>query len=104
MNKSDDYLKELERRAKWANTTNQPIPLGKCCVGGTKKMWSLEFTWWGRNQWYKWRWHRTHIDLGMLSIYDLPQKGPGRWFWRFISILIKPMRWLYHRRFRRKFQ
>lgn len=36
----------------------------------------------------RWRWHRTHIDIGPLSIYNL--KAPH--FWRFVSFLIWPMR------------
>ena len=36
----------------------------------------------------RWRWHRTHIDIGPVSIYKL--KAPH--FWRFVSLLIWPMR------------
>ncbi len=102
MGESDKYFKELKRKAEWAKATDRPIPLNGVIVSKSRRVGNLKFTWWGRSQWYKWRWHGTHIDLGMLSIYDLPQKGPGRWFWRVISVLIKPMRWAYHLRFKKQ--
>ena len=63
------------------------------------KLFGLDFRYWGLVQWYKFRWNGTHIDLGVLSIYDLPQKGIGKLFWRFISILIKPLRTWYHKKY-----
>jgi len=63
------------------------------------KIFGLSVSYWGLSQWYKFRWNITHIDLGVISIYDLPQKGFGRFFWRCISILIKPLRVWYHRRY-----
>lgn len=49
--------------------------------------------WWGWSQWYKWRWNETHIDLGMISVYDLKRM----WFWRIVAFLVKPLRWYYNR-------
>ena len=74
---------------------------GKDCIVSLLPfhLWDLDVTYWGWSQWYKWRWNVTHIDMGIISIYNLPQKGIGRLFWRFVSICIKPMRMLYHRRF-----
>jgi hypothetical protein len=60
---------------------------------------NIEVTWWGKLQWYKFRWYKDHIDLGVISFYNLPQQGIGYLFWRLVSILIKPLRWWYHRRF-----
>ena len=66
-------------------------------VGKQWQFKKLKFVWWGLSQWYKWRWFNDHIDLGMLSIYNLSQEGIGKLGWRFISILIKPMRIFYHK-------
>ena len=52
--------------------------------------------WWGFGQWYKWRWNVTHIDLGPVSVYELK----CFWFWRLVSILIKPLRMYYSWRIR----
>lgn len=51
-----------------------------------------DIVWWGPSQWYKWRWFEDHIDLGMLSIYNLKKY----YFWRVVSIIIWPMRRFYH--------
>lgn len=59
---------------------------------------SKKITWWGFSQWYKFRWHKTHIDLGIISIYELPQKGIGKIFWSLIAIIIKPLRIWYHKK------
>lgn len=53
---------------------------------------SENIVWWGFSQWLKWRWHEDHIDLGVLSVYELKRL----WFWRIVSILIWPMRRFYH--------
>ena len=53
---------------------------------------SKNICWWGLSQWYKWRWNETHIDLGVLSIYNLKKL----WFWKIIAFLIFPMRLFYH--------
>jgi hypothetical protein len=63
--------------------------------GSDKKMFGLKFVWWGLPQWYKWRWHTTHIDMGVLSVYDLPARGFWKYFWKLIAVLIKPMRIIY---------
>jgi len=64
-----------------------------------RKFMGFSFTWWGMPQWYKFRWNKTHIDLGVLSVYDLPQKGLGYLLWRIVSIVIKPLRIWYHWRY-----
>lgn len=58
---------------------------------------NLEIVWWGWSQSHKWRWNRSHIDMGFISIYNLPQKGILAWFWKFIAFLCKPLRKRYHR-------
>lgn len=57
-----------------------------------KRMFGLEIFWWGFGQWYKWRWHGDHVDLGPLSIYGIERP----WLWSPLRIGIKPMRWAYH--------
>jgi len=59
--------------------------------GETKQIGKIKFVWWGISQWYKWRKHETHVDCGMLSIYNLP-----KWVVHIIGFFIKPMRWMYH--------
>lgn len=49
-------------------------------------------TWWGWQQWYKWRWNCTHIDLGPISIYELREI----WFWEIVAFMILPLRAMYH--------
>ena len=68
-------------------------------IGKPSKLCGLEYTWWGRSQWYKFRWQGDHIDLGVVSFYELPQNGIGRIFWVGVSIFIKPLRWWYHKRY-----
>lgn len=69
-------------------------------IFGIQRQWNnLEFVWWGKSQWYKFRWHGDHIDLGVFSIYNLPESGAGKVFWRIVSMLIKPLRVLYHKRY-----
>ena len=67
--------------------------------GKTKLIFGLKIVYWGRSQWYKFRWHKTHIDLGIFSIYKLPQNGVGALFWRMVAILVKPLRWWYHKKY-----
>jgi len=57
------------------------------------KPFGWEFVWWGFGQWYKWRWHKGHIDLGALSVYGFRE---NHWFWRIVAIFIKPLRMWYH--------
>jgi len=64
-------------------------------LGRVRKVAGLEFCWWGPSQWYKWRWHRTHIDLGILSIYGIERP----WLWMPLAWAIKPMRVWYHWRY-----
>jgi len=71
----------------------------KVKVGKETTFLGLDITLWGWSQAHKWRWHGDHIDLGPVSIYNLPGKGPGAWFWRMVSILVKPLRWWYHRNY-----
>ena len=68
-------------------------------LGKTKRFKRIEITWWGKSQWYKFRCFHDHIDLGIISFYNLPQKGFGRVFWRLVKILIKPLRVFYHKRY-----
>ena len=65
-------------------------------LGQSFKLGSWSLVWWGFSQWYKWRRHSDHIDCGVFSVYGFRKNHP---FWRFIGVLIKPMRWNYHRRF-----
>jgi len=53
----------------------------------------LEFCWWGWSEWYKWRWHGDHIDLGPLSVYGI-KRG---WLWWPVLIAIAPLRFAYNR-------
>jgi hypothetical protein len=53
---------------------------------------SKNTVWWGFSQWYKWRWNKTHIDLGIMSTYKLKQM----WFWSCVAFLIWPLRLFYH--------
>ena len=66
---------------------------GKKISYGIRLFGSKDVLWWGRSQWYKWRWNITHIDLGIISVYNLK----CYWFWRIVSILVWPMRKFYHR-------
>ena len=68
----------------------------KYIFGSEKYYGRYKFVWWGRSQWYKFRWFGDHIDLGMLSIYNLPEPSL---FWRIISIIIKPLRVWYHKNY-----
>jgi hypothetical protein len=61
------------------------------------KIFGIELSWWGMSQWYKWRWNGTHIDMGPLSIYGIAQ--PPNLLWRTLALAIKPMRYVYHRKF-----
>ncbi|KKN72649.1 hypothetical protein LCGC14_0408910 [marine sediment metagenome] len=65
-------------------------------LGNTLNIKGWQLTWWGFSQWYKWRWHKSHIDLGCLSVYGFRH---NHWFWRFVALTIKPLRWNYNRRF-----
>lgn len=71
----------------------------KLTFGKDKHFLGLKLVYWGTSQSHKWRWHKTHIDLGIISIYDLPQKGIGKLFWKLIAWIIKPMRIYYHRKY-----
>lgn len=62
-------------------------------VATPKRMAGLQFVWWGKTQWYKWRWNETHADMGMLSIYGI--KRPLLWLP--LKWLMKPMRLYYHK-------
>jgi hypothetical protein len=64
-------------------------------IGRQMKLGGLKFVWWGQSQWYKWRWHDTHADLGWLSIYGI--QNPKRWF--LLKWLMRPMRLYYHKRY-----
>jgi len=81
----------LQIRDEWATRT-LPVIIG-CKI----KVGSWEFVWWGFSQLHKWRWHKSHIDLGALSVYGFRY---NHWFWREIAFLIKPLRCKYHRRFK----
>ena len=73
----------------------EPLKPGEdIIIGGTRRFGKIEITWWGSAQKYKWRRHLTHIDLGWLSIYNLP-----KWVVRVVGFLIKPMRVYYHGRY-----
>lgn len=87
-------LQDLERKSRFFPSIGRPIPIDPCLIG---KQVTTSVTWWGWSQWYKFRWHGDHIDLGPLSVYGIPAEGPGQWFWRTVSILVKPLRWAYHR-------
>lgn len=78
------------------------IKIDKTIFGIKKKIFGLEFVWWGQSQWYKWRWNVTHIDMGWFSIYGLPNKGIGKYFWLFIAFICKPMRVMYYKYFASK--
>ena len=68
--------------------------LGNAIRAKPHKLFGYELCWWGFSQWYKWRWHGDHIDLGPLSIYNI---GPrSRWAWSIVAFLIKPFRYAYH--------
>jgi hypothetical protein len=52
----------------------------------------LDLCWWGWSEWYKWRWHGDHIDLGPLSVYRIRR----RWLWWPVLIVIAPLRFAYN--------
>ena len=60
-------------------------------AGETKEVGKVKFVWWGISQWYKWRKHETHIDLGVLSLYNLP-----KWVVEVMGFWIQPLRIMYH--------
>lgn len=55
-----------------------------------------EFVWWGKSQFHKWRWNLTHIDMGPLSVYNIPEDSK---FWKLVADIIKPLRWWYHKNY-----
>jgi len=59
------------------------------------KIRNLEISFWSfdTSAW-RWRWNITHIDIGFISIYNLPKNSV---FWKIIAFLIKPMRNFYHK-------
>ena len=59
------------------------------------KIGSVEMHWWGWSQWYKWRWFKTHLDMGLISFYGIPEKGLWSWPWRILAVCCKPMRKCY---------
>jgi len=61
--------------------------------GRSIKIFNWVFVWWGLFEIHKWRWHRDHIDLGCLSVYGFRY---NHWFWRFIAMVIKPLRIWYN--------
>lgn len=71
----------------------------KFLLGKSRKIGSTEYVFWGKCQWHKFRWNRTHIDLGIFSFYNLPEKGYGAVFWRFIALIVKPLRVWYHKKY-----
>lgn len=78
---------------KYLSGISRPIP---AIIGRTYKIGCWEFTWWGLSQIHKWRWHKSHIDLGALSIYGFRY---NHLFWRTIALIVKPLRWYYHSKF-----
>ena len=83
---------ELQIKDEGIVTKIMPVIVGESLF----KIGSWEFVWWGFSQIHKWRWFKDHIDLGALSVYGF---SDNHWFWRIISVLIKPLRWNYHKRF-----
>lgn len=70
------------------------ISIGNVIIG--KSIFKNVVDWGNNKKIYKWRWNETHIDIGRYSIYNLPQKGLGKYFWKFIALIIKPMRRKWH--------
>ena len=66
-------------------------------VGKDLTIGKITFVLWGFSEFWKWRWQKDHIDLGILSIYGFKR---NHLFWRIIAIIAYPMRWNYHRRFK----
>lgn len=86
-----DFLKRLEA-CKKLNIT----PQLDCVFGKTRKIGRMEFTYWGVSQWYRWRWFDDHLDLGVISIYNI---NTDRLIWRIVTALMIPMRYYYHRKY-----
>lgn len=59
------------------------------------KLFGWTFIWWDLSQIGKWRWQKDHIDLGCLSVYGFKE---NHLLWRFVAIIIKPLRLIYHSR------
>jgi hypothetical protein len=68
-------------------------------LGQSKEFGKIKYVYWGKSQWYKFRWNGTHIDLGPFSFYDLPQKGIGAIFWILVALIIKPLRIWHHKKY-----
>jgi len=68
------------------------LHVGEVAASKSHKFLGLELCWWGWGQWYKWRWNRTHIDLGPLTLYGIQRP----WLWLPLAWAIKPARLLYH--------
>lgn len=108
----DDLPTEVREQIVCLHTTNQGDYIGETEIkkseiyGGAldgKKVvegrnLTKNITWWGWSQKHKWRWQKTHIDLGMISIYSLKKM----WFWNLVAFLILPLRKRYqmYRRYR----
>ena len=67
--------------------------------GKAIKIGNIKVVYWGKCQWYKFRWNFTHIDLGIISVYNLPVNKVSSLFWIFLAIIIKPLRIWYHYRY-----
>lgn len=71
----------------------------KSLKGKSITIFGLMVTYWGLSQIYKWRWNVTHFDMGIISIYNIPQKGTGKYLWLIIAFIFKPMRIYYHNKY-----
>jgi len=70
-----------------------PVIKGKILL----KLGNLEIVWWGFSQIHIWRWHGTHIDLGVISIYGCKSS-----LWKILAFLIKPLRKRFHNNYIQK--
>lgn len=71
----------------------------KTILGTHRYFCGLTFVYWGKSQSHKFRRFSDHIDLGVISVYNLPQKGIGKYFWKFVAWSIKPLRKRYHKKY-----
>ena len=76
--------------------TMQDVPV----IEGKSFTWGpCTFVWWGFGKGERWRWCKSHIDIGPLSVFGFKK---SYWFWRIIAVLIKPMRLIYDHSIRAK--
>jgi len=86
-----NWLERIERQKNFGM-----IPIIPCIFGKKKYIGKVEVVWWGWSQWYKWRRFDDHLDLGIISIYNINTQQP---LWWLVAKIMKPMRIFYHKKY-----